>query len=102
LTALTGFAVIIAMGVLRSPREATCPSIASRFVLRGRIHVNFHHDIIRQTCAANWHSEHPAARGRTVRIARARSKIDRIACPWLIRGFIDPAAHNWPTNKMKP
>jgi rhodanese-related sulfurtransferase len=30
--------------------------------------------------------------GRTVWVARARPKVDRIACPWLIRRFIDPAA----------
>jgi rhodanese-related sulfurtransferase len=32
------------------------------------------------------------AAGRTVWITRARPKIDRIACPWLIRRFVDPAA----------
>src|SRR5437660_2187349 len=32
------------------------------------------------------------ARGRTVWVTRARPKIDRIACPWLIRRFIDPRA----------
>jgi rhodanese-related sulfurtransferase len=32
------------------------------------------------------------ARGRTVWVTRSRPKIDRIACPWLIRRFIDPAA----------
>jgi rhodanese-related sulfurtransferase len=32
------------------------------------------------------------ARGRTVWVTRARPKIDRIACPWLIRRFVDPAA----------
>ncbi len=32
------------------------------------------------------------ARGRTVWVTRARPKVDRIACPWLIRRFIDPAA----------
>jgi len=31
-------------------------------------------------------------RGRTVWVTRARPKIDRIACPWLIRRFIDPTA----------
>jgi rhodanese-related sulfurtransferase len=31
-------------------------------------------------------------RGRTIWVTRARPKIDRIACPWLIRRFIDPAA----------
>lgn len=31
-------------------------------------------------------------RGRTVWVTRARPKIDRIACPWLIRRFIDPRA----------
>lgn len=32
------------------------------------------------------------ARGRTVWVTRQRPKIDRIACPWLIRRFIDPDA----------
>ncbi len=32
------------------------------------------------------------ANGRTVWVTRARPKIDRIACPWLIRRFIDPFA----------
>ncbi|MER9235745.1 chromate resistance protein [Mesorhizobium sp. M0622] len=32
------------------------------------------------------------AKGRTVWVTRARPKIDRIACPWLIRRFIDPHA----------
>ena len=31
-------------------------------------------------------------RRRTVWVTRARPKIDRIACPWLIRRFIDPSA----------
>lgn len=31
-------------------------------------------------------------KGRTVWVTRARPKIDRIACPWLIRRFIDPRA----------
>ncbi len=31
-------------------------------------------------------------RGRTMWVTRARPKIDRIACPWLIRRFVDPAA----------
>jgi rhodanese-related sulfurtransferase len=30
--------------------------------------------------------------GRTVWVTRTRPKIDRIACPWLIRRFIDPSA----------
>jgi rhodanese-related sulfurtransferase len=30
--------------------------------------------------------------GRTVWVTRTRPKIDRIACPWLIRRFVDPAA----------
>jgi rhodanese-related sulfurtransferase len=41
----------------------------------------------------------PAARipprdplGRTLWVTRARPKIDRIACPWLIRRFVDPGA----------
>ncbi|MFU0505778.1 chromate resistance protein ChrB domain-containing protein [Pseudaminobacter sp. NGMCC 1.201702] len=32
------------------------------------------------------------ANGRTVWVTRARPKIDRIACPWLIRRFVDPNA----------
>jgi rhodanese-related sulfurtransferase len=32
------------------------------------------------------------ALGRTLWVTRARPKIDRIACPWLIRRFVDPAA----------
>ncbi len=32
------------------------------------------------------------ADGRTLWVTRARPKVDRIACPWLIRRFIDPAA----------
>ncbi|MGY4311987.1 hypothetical protein ACVWW1_001290 [Bradyrhizobium sp. JR3.5] len=31
-------------------------------------------------------------RGRTVWVTRSRPKIDRIACPWLIRPFVDPTA----------
>ena len=31
-------------------------------------------------------------RGRTVWVTRARPKVDRIACPWLIRRFVDPGA----------
>src|SRR5262245_56385254 len=34
----------------------------------------------------------PDASGRTVWVTRARPKIVRIACPWLIRRFVDPAA----------
>ena len=30
--------------------------------------------------------------GRTLWVTRARPKIDRVACPWLIRRFIDPQA----------
>ena len=32
------------------------------------------------------------AMGRTVWVTRARPKVDRIACPWLIRRFVDPRA----------
>ncbi|MGK6355277.1 chromate resistance protein ChrB domain-containing protein [Sphingomonas sp. DT-207] len=32
------------------------------------------------------------AQGRTLWITRARPKVDRIACPWLIRRFVDPNA----------
>ncbi|SCW75753.1 hypothetical protein SAMN02927900_04558 [Rhizobium mongolense subsp. loessense] len=31
-------------------------------------------------------------KGRTVWVTRARPKIDRIACPWLIKRFVDPNA----------
>jgi rhodanese-related sulfurtransferase len=34
----------------------------------------------------------PDKAGRTVWVTRARPKVDRIACPWLIRRFIDPNA----------
>ena len=30
--------------------------------------------------------------GRTVWVTRTRPKVDRIACPWLIRRFVDPNA----------
>jgi rhodanese-related sulfurtransferase len=32
------------------------------------------------------------AQGRTIWVTRARPKVDRIACPWLIRRFVDPSA----------
>lgn len=32
------------------------------------------------------------AQGRTLWVTRARPKVDRIACPWLIRRFVDPHA----------
>lgn len=32
------------------------------------------------------------AQGRTTWVTRARPKVDRIACPWLIRRFVDPGA----------
>ena len=32
------------------------------------------------------------ANGRTLWVTRSRPKIDRIACPWLIRRFVDPSA----------
>jgi rhodanese-related sulfurtransferase len=31
-------------------------------------------------------------KGRTVWVTRSRPKVDRVACPWLIRRFIDPNA----------
>ncbi|WP_210482970.1 chromate resistance protein ChrB domain-containing protein [Microvirga antarctica] len=31
-------------------------------------------------------------RGRSLWVTRSRPKVDRIACPWLIRRFVDPAA----------
>ncbi len=34
----------------------------------------------------------PDRQGRTIWVTRSRPKIDRIACPWLIRRFIDPEA----------
>ena len=30
--------------------------------------------------------------GQTVWVTRARPKVDRIACPWLVRRFVDPSA----------
>ncbi len=33
-----------------------------------------------------------APNGRTLWVTRERPKIDRIACPWLIRRFVDPTA----------
>src|SRR5258706_11819433 len=57
LTARAGFAVMSFMGTLRSPHEATCPSIASRFFQRGRIHVIIYIDIFRQTCTTDRHGE---------------------------------------------
>jgi rhodanese-related sulfurtransferase len=33
-----------------------------------------------------------SANGATVWVTRSRPKIDRIACPWLVRRFVDPAA----------
>jgi hypothetical protein len=32
------------------------------------------------------------SQGRTVWVTRSRPKIDRVACPWLIRRFVDPFA----------
>lgn len=32
------------------------------------------------------------ANGRTLWVTRGRPKVDRIACPWLIRRFVDPSA----------
>lgn len=32
------------------------------------------------------------ALGRTIWVTRSRPKVDRIACPWLIRRFVDPSA----------
>jgi rhodanese-related sulfurtransferase len=32
------------------------------------------------------------AQGRTLWVTRERPKVDRIACPWLIRRFVDPCA----------
>lgn len=34
----------------------------------------------------------PNRQGHTVWVTRSRPKVDRIACPWLIRRFIDPRA----------
>jgi rhodanese-related sulfurtransferase len=34
----------------------------------------------------------PDVQGRTVWVTRVRPKVDRIACPWLIRRFVDPHA----------
>jgi rhodanese-related sulfurtransferase len=35
---------------------------------------------------------HRDAEDRTIWVTRARPKVDRIACPWLIRRFVDPDA----------
>jgi rhodanese-related sulfurtransferase len=35
---------------------------------------------------------HADREGRTVWVTRSRPKVDRIACPWLIRRFVDPRA----------
>lgn len=40
--------------------------------------------------AANLPRRDPA--GRTLWVTRSRPKVDRIACPWLIRRFVDPEA----------
>lgn len=45
------------------------------------------HPIIRETVVPP-----RDCKGRTVWVTRARPKVDRIACPWLIRRFIDPSA----------
>ena len=55
------------MGTLRSPHEATSPSIASRCLLRGRNHVILHHDIPRQTCTIDRHGEHACPDRRSYR-----------------------------------
>ncbi len=49
------------------------------------------HEASLPTIAANRIPERDA-QGRSVWVTRARPKIDRIACPWLIRRFIDPDA----------
>jgi rhodanese-related sulfurtransferase len=38
------------------------------------------------------HLPKPDKQGRTVWVTRQRPKVDRIACPWLIRRFVDPSA----------
>lgn len=38
------------------------------------------------------HLPHRRADGRTWWVTRSRPKVDRIACPWLIRRFVDPDA----------
>lgn len=35
-------------------------------------------------------------------ITRERPKIDRIACPWLIKKFIDPDAEFWHSSIRSP
>jgi rhodanese-related sulfurtransferase len=42
--------------------------------------------------------------GRTVWVTRARPKVDRIACPWLIRRFVDPVPYSStsPLRKCRP
>jgi hypothetical protein len=41
---------------------------------------------------APFHSPHPLEPAPTCWVTRARPKIDRIACPWLILRFVDPQA----------
>ena len=41
------------------------------------------------------------AQGRTVWVTRARPKVDRIACPWLIRRFVDPRGRV-PVRRTRP
>src|SRR5918992_495835 len=43
--------------------------------------------------------------GKTMQwVTRARPKVDRIACPWLIKRFVDPAAEfvYLPTDEVLP
>jgi hypothetical protein len=41
----------------------------------------------------------PRASGVTTWVTRARPKVDRIACPWLIRRFVDPGAAGQAQNR---
>jgi rhodanese-related sulfurtransferase len=43
-------------------------------------------------CVITTHLPPRTAEGGTLWVTRARPKVDRIACPWLIRRFVDPAA----------
>ena len=65
------------MGILRSPHEATCPSIASRFLIRGRSHVILYDHISRQAFPTDRHGAHACPDRRSYRRGfRRRSAAD--------------------------
>lgn len=52
-----------------------------------RAWTNAGHPVVDQTAVPPRDAE-----GRTLWVTRSRPKVDRIACPWLIRRFVDPTA----------